>query len=654
MFKNKLIFISILILFILTIGFASANENITEDTIQTDDTDSVISSNDYKTIQNEINKVEENGNVTLNKTTYTPSESEKENFTSIDIMDKSLNLIGDDDKTTINGDGIVALNIGSSEVLVKNIIFSNAFGAVEVFESNVTFENCEFLLNHNSVGGAVCIESSNANFINCVFKDNLAKGDEASVGGAIAILNANGYETNIVNSTFINNTAVRGGAIYIAADSSSKRGNLNILNSIFKQNNVYMEDMLLEDDNAAADISFYNPTNNKLITVDVEIENTTFNGVDSPDLVDREHPSLYLANEKNSFINCEFENNVIVGYNKVNIEFDDCNLNNIASYSYNKKGNLVSGEILYSIKNSDISNSFLDTGAGSIENSNIRNSSISLNSEKNFSIKNSSFTNNSEISLENGNIVIADSDLDDSSVYTNHYSKNVDKVNLKFKNSSFSNLKLDVPSSKTTFDNCSGLDTILKPVYIYGKFSATYKSGKTITFMVMNSNDDTALKNFKVTLSLYKSGSDKLISESVITTKANGNATFKVPKTLAAGVYSFNVTLGDDAYYYNDLGVFLNVNKIKTTVSAPKVVSKIKKSKYFKATVKVNKKPLKNIKVKVKVYTGKKYKVYNLKTNKKGVVKLNTKSLKKGTHKVVISSGNANYKISKTSSIKIN
>ena len=53
------------------------------------------------------------------------------------------------------------------------------------------------------------------------------------------------------------------------------------------------------------------------------------------------------------------------------------------------------------------------------------------------------------------------------------------------------------------------------------------------------------------------------------------------------------------------------------------------------------------------VSSGKKYKTYNLKTNSKGIAKLNTKSLKKGNHKVIISSGNSNYKVSAKSMIKI-
>ena len=58
--------------------------------------------------------------------------------------------------------------------------------------------------------------------------------------------------------------------------------------------------------------------------------------------------------------------------------------------------------------------------------------------------------------------------------------------------------------------------------------------------------------------------------------------------------------------------------------------------------------------MKVKVYTGKKYKTYTLKTSSKGIAKLNTKSLSVGTHKVVVSSANK-YCVAKSakSTIKI-
>ena len=55
----------------------------------------------------------------------------------------------------------------------------------------------------------------------------------------------------------------------------------------------------------------------------------------------------------------------------------------------------------------------------------------------------------------------------------------------------------------------------------------------------------------------------------------------------------------------------------------------------------------------MKVYTGKKVKTYTLTTNDNGNAKINTKKLSRGTHKIIVSSANSNYKISAKSKIKI-
>ena len=46
-------------------------------------------------------------------------------------------------------------------------------------------------------------------------------------------------------------------------------------------------------------------------------------------------------------------------------------------------------------------------------------------------------------------------------------------------------------------------------------------------------------------------------------------------------------------------------------------------------------------------------KIYKVKTNSKGIAKVNTKKLKVGKHKVSIASGNVNYAIKGKSVIKI-
>lgn len=89
------------------------------------------------------------------------------------------------------------------------------------------------------------------------------------------------------------------------------------------------------------------------------------------------------------------------------------------------------------------------------------------------------------------------------------------------------------------------------------------------------------------------------------------------------------------------------MKKSKTTVEADQKAVKYKKSTYFKVKVEDkydNDIPIKHVKLKIKV--GKK--VFNVKTNSYGVAKINTKSLKTGTHKVVITSLDNRYSVYKT------
>lgn len=97
------------------------------------------------------------------------------------------------------------------------------------------------------------------------------------------------------------------------------------------------------------------------------------------------------------------------------------------------------------------------------------------------------------------------------------------------------------------------------------------------------------------------------------------------------------------------------IKKISTKVSAPKITAEYKKKKYFKVKVKnkKTKKAIKGLKLRFKIFTGKKYKIYIIKTNRHGVAKFNTKKLKVGKHKIVVYSRHYDYYIRKTSYITI-
>ena len=91
--------------------------------------------------------------------------------------------------------------------------------------------------------------------------------------------------------------------------------------------------------------------------------------------------------------------------------------------------------------------------------------------------------------------------------------------------------------------------------------------------------------------------------------------------------------------------------KTKTVVSAPKLTTNANESKVFKVTVKNKQtnKPVKALVLKVKIDG----KVYNIKTNKKGVAQLKTNSLAVGSHNVILYTDNIKYLVSAKSTIKI-
>lgn len=98
------------------------------------------------------------------------------------------------------------------------------------------------------------------------------------------------------------------------------------------------------------------------------------------------------------------------------------------------------------------------------------------------------------------------------------------------------------------------------------------------------------------------------------------------------------------------------VKKIPTKTEADIVAFKYKAKNYFKVEIEDRYDddiPIKNVKVKLKIYTGSKSKTYIVKTNSRGIAKFNTQNLKPGSHKVVITSADDRYKINKVSKIII-
>lgn len=187
---------------------------------------------------------------------------------------------------------------------------------------------------------------------------------------------------------------------------------------------------------------------------------------------------------------------------------------------------------------------------------------------------------------------------------------------------------------------------------------ATYKYSNSKTeyrFMVYNSTSNTPMNRVHYTFdyNLY----DRPVEGY---SDSNGICTVKIIPSKIPVKYSTYIEV-----HYKELwnikyinlkvdGAVKNEGPVTVKVSAPSKTVYYKTNNYFKATIKnTNNNPVKNLKVKLKVYTGSNYKTYYRTTNSNGVISFNTKSLSTGTHKIVLSSTNKKYKLSKTSTVSV-
>ena len=161
-------------------------------------------------------------------------------------------------------------------------------------------------------------------------------------------------------------------------------------------------------------------------------------------------------------------------------------------------------------------------------------------------------------------------------------------------------------------------------------WKATTKDGKTTSTLKVYVANDNGRMVGRSTGSLM----DDVKFKSVFFSKYNLP---KTPSKLLLGIHNF--------------GSIDKLIKTQTMVKAPKLTKMHKESGTFDITIKdkKTKKPIKNLKIKLKIGN----KVYTVKTNSKGVAKFHTHSLYVGEHAVLIYSGNDEYYVYAKSTIKI-
>lgn len=185
------------------------------------------------------------------------------------------------------------------------------------------------------------------------------------------------------------------------------------------------------------------------------------------------------------------------------------------------------------------------------------------------------------------------------------------------------------------------------------KVGATDKYGVNRRQIVILHWKATTDKNYKVTSSLkcYAANdngrfvgvsSGRLVDTVKFKSKTvSGHSLPKVPNMKYMGSHKF--------------GNIDNLVKTPTTVKAPNMNTQFNTTNYFKVTVKNKntKKAVSGIKIKIKVTSSNGSRTFTVKTDKKGIAKINTKVLNVGSYNVVISPANNKYLISGKSKITI-
>lgn len=207
----------------------------------------------------------------------------------------------DDGDTIILDEGTYTGNNNTNIMIKKNItiqgktkdkVIIDAQGLSRIFEidsyKNVIFINITFINGKSSPGGAILAYNNMITFINCTFINNSAS---TNVGGAIFSLG----NLDVINSTFMNNTALNGAAIYFIPN------NIGIYNV-----NIY--DSIFTDNIANYSSAVYLLANSKDIIVNADIKNLVFNnnsgGIGSGGLAITATGDILNANLTNStFIN---------------------------------------------------------------------------------------------------------------------------------------------------------------------------------------------------------------------------------------------------------------------------------------------------------------------------------------------------------------
>ena len=290
----------------------NANENFRRptncNTVANDDI--VTGANDVLNISSLNNTINSGATEIILEHDYAYDESTDSAFTSGIIINNNLTIDGNGYTIDLGGK-IRFLNINSNKVVIlKNINVKNGggnseAGAIRSEKSHLTIINSNFADNSASLrGGVIYFREGNFTLENCSFSGNTIG---SYGGGAVYIYGSNG---NITNSKFTGNYANNGGgAVYTSPETNQIK--INIIGSSFDDNHatyggaVYVNtgcNVNLINSNFTANIgsgggAIYTCSNIEITDVLFSANNATNGGV------------VYISNTAPKFMNASFTNN---------------------------------------------------------------------------------------------------------------------------------------------------------------------------------------------------------------------------------------------------------------------------------------------------------------------------------------------------------
>ena len=496
--------------------------------------------NAFDDIQRTIDEAGEGDTIELNGTF---------SFNNVVNINKSIKIIGSGDGATISkGDAIKKFNYFNIAAIASNVVLSNL----------------KFTSNHAS---AINWNGDNGVISNCIFENNNAQGE--GLGGAI---NLHANNCNITDCSFKNNGAYNyGGAIYIEGENNS------ISYSKFEDNNVNS----LETTVITSGGAIY--SKGKGLTIDTcnFKGNSAINGNGGAVYVEGDGNIIFNSTFSDNFLSNTLNSTSLIGGGAIYSNSYALVINK-SSFKQNKAeglyGGAVSSNIVYQIENSLFDNNI------ALKGNDIHGISFSV--------------------VKNNHFILEFDENDDDAIYGIN--------SIYFEENSFTFNKV---ASSVKFS--AGM------VFEYASSGSIYVTvnGGTIS-----------IENIKI---LNHSEAKITFSKNVLTVS-----------NLAVGKYTLRViTTPDDRHNSVENDLSITVKKATAVIKASKVTVALKSGASWTIKIVDSKtgKPVGNMKLTLKVFTGKKCKTVHVTTNSKGEAAYKTKGLTKGTHKVIVSASHAGY-----------